>query len=221
MSDRRYSDDDARRILALATEVDAAALPAGDEGWTLEELQQAAAEAGLSPAAVAAAALTLDRAAAPDARYLGLPVAVSRAVALPRAMSDDEWARLVGRLRDTFGAQGREEVRGGRREWRVGNLRVTHEPAGEAGVLALRTRKGDARVFAAMGTTFLAVAGGLALGGPALGLEASMWLGVGTLGSFGVGSLVAGLARLPVWARERARQFESVGAFARRLTGAG
>ncbi|MFL5581027.1 MAG: hypothetical protein ACJ8AO_11675 [Gemmatimonadaceae bacterium] len=219
MPDRRYSDDDARRILALATEVEAAAPLALNDGWTLEELQRAAAEAGLSPASVAAAALTLDRAAAPDARYLGLPVAVSRAVALPRALSDDEWERLVGRLRDTFGAQGRVEVSGRRREWRVGNLRVTHEPAGDAGVLALRTRKGDARVLPIFGTGLLIVAGTLALLGSSAGLEPRRWMGVALVGVIGVASLVAGLVRLPVWAHDRARQFEALGAFARRLTG--
>lgn len=221
MSDRRYTDEDARRILALATEVDAATPAAAPEGWTLEELQAAAREAGLSPASVAAAALTLDRAASGDARYLGLPVAVSRAVPLPKRLSDEEWDRLVLRLRDTFGAAGRVHVSGAHREWRVGNLRVVHEPTAHGALLDLRTRKGDARILPAIGATMLGFSATLAAVGSMAGFAAERWTGVAMVGVMGLGMLVGSVARLPFWARTRSRQFESLGTFARRLVGAG
>lgn len=218
MTDRRFSDDDARRILSLAAEAEAAApveLP-----WTLGELQRIGAEAGLSPAAIATAALAVERseAAAPERRLLGLPVAVGHAVPLARPMSDEEWERLVGRLRDTFSSEGRVRVTGTRREWRVGNLRVTHETMGDGGALLdLRTRKGDAASLPTFGALVLlgsATAGALGLAGADAGLTLSAAVGAVS------GALVVAMSalRLPRWARERTRQFESVADFARRLS---
>lgn len=216
MPDRRFSDDDARRILSLAAEAEATApveLP-----WTLGELQRIGAEAGLSPAAIATAAIAIERAeaAAPERRVLGLPVAVGQTVPLARPMSDDEWERLVGRLRDTFSSEGRVRVTGSRREWRVGNLRVTHETVGDGGALLdLRTRKGDAASLPMLGAVVL-------LGSAAAGVVGAAGAeGAATLGVMAGSIMMAlGAMRLPRWARERTRQFASVAEFARRLSGA-
>lgn len=218
MSDRRFSDDDARRILSLAAEAEAAApveLP-----WTLGELQRIGAEAGLSPSAIATAALALERAeaAAPERRMLGLPVAVGHAVPLARPMSDEEWEHLVGRLRDTFSSEGRVRVTGARREWRVGNLRVTHETTGDGGALLdLRTRKGDAASLPTFGALVLlgsATAGAVGLAGADAALTLSAAVGAVS----GAMVVAMGVLRLPRWARERTRQFASVADFARRLS---
>lgn len=217
--DRRYSDDDARRILALAAEVEAPT----DRPWTLAELQRVGAEAGLAPTAVAAAARALAQHPTADegptraGHWLGLPVAVSHAVPLARPLSDAEWERLVARCRETFAANGRLRVDGGRREWRVGNLRVAYDASEEGGLLDLRTRKGDARLLPQLGLMFLLVAAGLAMGaagegGPRLGVALTMALA-------GVAFVVAGLARLPMWARARERQFATLAADAQRLAG--
>ena len=109
MSDRRYSDEEVRRILALAAEAEIAAAAESDRPWTLHEVEQIAAEAGLAPQSVAAAAVALENpVSSPEpARYFGLPVAVSRAVPLARHLSDEDWEHLVARLRDTFAAEGR------------------------------------------------------------------------------------------------------------------
>jgi hypothetical protein len=139
-------------------------------------------------------------------------------VPLARSLTDEDWERLVARLRETFDAEGRVRVVGARREWRVGNLRVTHEPAGDGAVLDLRTRKGDAMVllrtggaalaFAALlgAATFLLHGNPQALGGPALGAAVGLVL------------VVAGAVRLPAWSSARTRQFASLGDFARRLS---
>ena len=220
MQERRYSEDDVHRILSLAAEAEATAVGSGERQWTLAEIQRAGAEAGIAPAAVVAAAVALEsQAAAPgDQRYLGLPVAVSRAVPLERPLSDEDWGRLVAQLRDTFAAQGRVEVMGARREWRNGNLRVSHEPSGAGAVLALRTRKGDA-------TAMFAVAGTLLLAAIAIGVVAA--LGADTervtratlAGVVGVVLLLVFARRLPLWAGARGRQFDAIAGFARRLSG--
>lgn len=217
MTDRRFSDDDARRILALAAEAEAASTP--ELPWTLTELQRVAAEAGLSPASVTAAALALERAEAParEQHYLGLPIAVGRAVPLARQMTDEEWGALVTRLRDTFATQGKLHVSGARREWRVGNLRVIHEPLGDGALLDLHTRKADARALPTLGVAFMVL--GTALGvlnlsvGQPRGLAAA-----GLVAVIGALSTIFGAVRLPAWARLRARQFDALGDFARRLS---
>lgn len=226
MPARRYSDDDVRRILALTAEAEAAALAEADRPWTLGDVEQIGAEAGLAPQAIAAAALALERqpASLADTRYFGLPVAVTRAVPLGRHLSDEDWERLVGQLRETFAAEGRTRVTGARREWRVGNLRVTHEPVGNGALLDLRTRKGNARavvqlamllLLVAVTATVIATVGapGDPTGGDARRIAVAWLAGLG-----GVLLLVVGALRLPVWARQRARQFEALAGFARRIT---
>src|SRR4051812_48861071 len=222
MPDRRYSDEEVRRILALAAEAETAAAAEPERAWTLRDVEQIGVEAGLPPPALPAAALALERQpAVPERRLLGLPVTVSRAVPLARHLSDDDWDRLVGQLRETFAARGRTHVSGARREWRVGNLRVTHEPAGTRALLELRTRKGDARGFLQLAVLLLVVAviaGVLATVTAATtptGLDARR-LAVAWLAAIaGVLMLLVGALRLPAWARRRAQQFEALGAYAR------
>ena len=219
MSDKRFSDEDARRSLALAAEAETTAPTAATEGWTLAELQRAGVEAGIAPSSITAAALLLERASPADGRYFGMPVAVARAVPLARAMTDEDWDRLVARLRETFQAEGRERVHGARREWRVGNLRVTHEPTAEGALLDLRTRKGNARLLVRAGTTMLvaASAGGALAATATQGFEGFGLAAI--LGGTGLAMLLGGVLRLPGWASARARQFESLADYARRMVG--
>ncbi|HEY0780242.1 MAG TPA: hypothetical protein VGD56_19920 [Gemmatirosa sp.] len=233
MGDRRYSDDEVRRILALAAEAETAAAATPERPWTLDEVTQIGAEAGMAPHAITAAALALERRPAGlepgpgGGRYFGLPVAVSRAVPLARTLSDEDWMQLVAQLRETFAAEGRTHVSGGHREWRVGNLRVTHEPAGSGAVLAFRTRKGNARATFQLGVLLVltAIASGV-IG--IVGAHAGAAAGVGSdpreaprvalavfLGLAGVLLLLGGALRLPAWARVRARQFEALATYAR------
>ncbi len=226
MADRRYSDEDVRRILALAVDAEAAAAAEPERRWTLADVEQIGVEAGVAPQAVAAAAVALERQPA-DAvpgrdgtRYFGLPVAVTRAVPLGRTLSDEDWAQLVGELRATFAVEGRTRVSGASREWRVGNLRVTYEPAGSGALLQLRTRKGNARAVLQLGAILLlaavALVGVAAAGSPG---DLSRLALARFAGLTGVLLLAVGALRLPAWARERARQFDALGAYARRLTG--
>jgi len=222
MNERRYSDEDVHRILARAAESEAAlhAEPA-DRSWTLSAIQRVGAEAGLGAGAIAAAAAALDRESGGTAggRYLGLPIAVTRAVPLDRPFGDDDWRRLVARLRETFEVHGREQVVDGRREWWNGNLRITHEPIGDGALLELRTRKGDARPLMRFGTALtlaaVAVAAFMLL---APGGEPKEMAAPTLFGALGLPTLLFGAVRLPAWAGLRARQFEALASFARGLT---
>jgi hypothetical protein len=223
MNERRYSDEDVHRILARAAESEAAlhAEPT-DQSWTLSAIQRVGAEAGLGAGAIAAAAAALDRESggAAGGRYLGLPIAVTRAVPLDRPFGDDDWRRLVARLRDTFEVHGREQVVDGRREWWNGNLRITHEPVGDGALLELRTRKGDARSLMRFGSVLTLVSALLVViglvesgGGPKDMFAPAL------LGAIGLLTLLFGAVRLPAWAGLRARQFEALARFARGLAG--
>jgi hypothetical protein len=223
VTERQYTDEEVHAILARAAESDTALVPGDAGGWTLAEIQKAGTEAGMSPAAIALAAAEHDRAAvAPrEPGLLGLPLSVGRAVPLRRPLADDEWRRLVSEMRQTFDAEGRERVDGARREWRNGNLRVVHEPAGEGGAfLELRTRKGDTRALVSMGgvMTLTSIVMGSVNLLVATGDERGLIVAA-MLGAVGIATSLAGALRLPGWARRRAEQFDALGAFARRLAG--
>lgn len=224
MTERRYSDEDVQRILAGAVESDAA-LSTGstDRGLTLAEIQSIAAEAGVSPASVSAAAAVLDHPSLVPAntRVLGLPVSVGQTAALPRALDETEWRRLVAFLRDTFEAQGREEQVAGRREWRNGNLRITIESMGDSAILHMRTRKTNVRSLIRTGASLLIVSGVVEAAAMAAHNGAHAVSGALTLALVGATMAGIGALQLPSWSAARRKQFEAVADYARRLTAGG
>jgi hypothetical protein len=223
MPERRYSDDDVRRILDAAAEAesDASGMAPESRGMTLAEIERIAVEAGLNPGSVAAAAAALDQAPRPveTPRLLGLPVGVRESVPLARPLSDGEWRRLVTLLRDTFEAEGREEQLPGRRAWRNGNLRVAMESVGDATLLELRTRRESALGFVRGGAGMLATS---VVAGAAINLfpgSAGAGAGVMMLALGGALMLALGALPLPWWSSTRRRQFASVADYARQLAG--
>lgn len=213
MTERRYDDAEVRRILELATEPGAAT--AGlvrREGLTLAELQAIAGEVGVTPEAVAEAALRIEARAMPERRSWGMPVGVGRVVPLPRAPTDREWDQLVAAFRTTFGAQGKVATLGETREWSNGNLHVCLEPT-EGGVrLRFGSLKGDAAGLNALGGAVVGL-GVLTFWATMLtdGLATASAAGL-LLGASGAGILVANLIRLPRWAQRRRGQMESLAA---------
>lgn len=214
MTERRYGDDEVREIFSLATTGEAReqALPVESDGFTLAELQRIGAEAGIDPARVAqaAASMTTRGTVAPIARMFGMPVGVSRVVALPRAPTDREWEQLVSRLRTVFAAQGQFSTLGGLREWSNGNLHVSIEPAENGAQMRLSTRNegmvavnGLAAVFGAMSLFTSAMA--LATGKPE-----KVLFTLGTFGSMSLIAFVANFIRGPRWVRERDAQFAAL-----------
>jgi hypothetical protein len=126
-SSRRYDDKEIAAIFRAAADgppPSASDVPL-DEWLTLAELQSIGREVGLSPDAVARAANALDVRRATESRtFLGLPIGVARTVNLNRRLSDDEWERLVVRLREVFDARGTMRSEGSLRQWTNGNLQV-------------------------------------------------------------------------------------------------
>jgi hypothetical protein len=216
MSDeRRFTEEEVAEILerAAAPEASSSRAAAGDpHGMTLAELQDIAAEVGIEPARIAAAAGALaSRGSAPaQRRLLGAPLTVSRTVTIPRALDDDEWRRLVVELRETFGALGRIREHGTLRSWINGNLQVHVEPDGDHYRVRMRTMKGDFGPRMVMGSAFVVIS--------IMMLVASV-LGDGNTTSLVMGSFfgLGGLAQLGStrallkrWAGRRAAQMEAL-----------
>jgi hypothetical protein len=221
MSTRRYGDDEVRQIFSLATTGGTGdrSLPAETGGLTLDDLQHIAREAGIDPARVAQAAASLDVRGkpAPVRRFLGLPIGLSRMVALPRAPTDREWEQLIAEFRTAFGAPGQATSSGGLREWSHGDVHICVEP----------TEHGEQLRLGALNNLAVALNGlGIVTGGMSVIATASVTAAgkaekaLAVLGMFGGISLAAfgaNVLRLPRWARERERQMEAIAEHAVKL----
>lgn len=234
--ERRYDEDEVRRILDLATRAEASAPPttAAAGGLTLADLQEIAGEVGIPAPLVTRAAAELDRqgpattpggvlaspGARPNPRILGLPLGVEHEVRLPRSPTDEEWGRLVLDLRRTFAAAGRSDSMGSIREWRNGNLHVAVAPEGDGARLTMGTLKGSFRQMAVASSFFLTFAVVLLVVMVLTGeiAEAGAIVVPAVLGGIGLGLLGVNAAGLPPWAGRRARQFEEIGERALVLT---
>lgn len=212
MTDRRYSDEEVRRIFARAAEEQqrtAQALPPS-EGTSLARLQEIAREAGLSPELVKVAAQELDQPApVPPPRVLGIPIGVSRTVELGRRLSDQEWEQLVVRLRETFDARGQLESHGAFRTWRNGNLTVMLEPSGDGHRVRFRTFKGETRSLVTAGASMLGISGLMSV--LAALSDATFRQGLASVSGIALGGLAlltVGLVRLPSWRRQRQEQMD-------------
>lgn len=221
----RYSESEIAEIFERATAT-AAQEPAGrsplsGDGLTLGELQEIGREVGISSDLITHAALTLhdaDPAALRTRKFLGTPIGVSRTVHLPRRLTNQEWARLVVDLRETFDARGRIGEEGPFRQWTNGNLQALLEPTESGERLRLGTLRTGAREALGMGATLLVLA--------PLALVLSL---TRTLDDPGLLTMIASLAlaggvlygsnriRLPKWAETRKLQMDGVAA---RLTAA-
>jgi hypothetical protein len=159
--ERRYHDEEIAEIFEAAATPQRSnprTLSSGD-GLTLEQLQEIGREVGVAPERIAEAATALDlrRSALPRRTTLGMPISVGRSVTLPRAPTDREWELLVGELRDTFQAQGKEGSRGSVREWTNGNLHASVEPTENGYRLRMGSLKGDAVPINMMGISAILV----------------------------------------------------------------
>lgn len=217
MTDRRYSDDEVAEIFERATQVRTSTprqLPSA-EGLSLAELQSIGREAGIAPELVAEAARTLDQPTPPKVpRVLGFPLAVTHTVELGRKLSDHEWELFVVQLRETFEARGKLATEGSFRHWTNGNLQVLVEPSAGGDRVRFKTLNGTSRSYAYVGILMMAMSA-VTVGATFLSGAVDSWSalsGIGGMGLLGAGFFVAGVARLPSWARRRREQMQRLGA---------
>lgn len=215
---RRYSEDEARRIFARVAEQQART-PSPTAGLSLADLEEAAREAGLDPALVAAAAAEIDRPeATPPARLLGAPVEVTTTRIVPGTLTDDAWAQMVGAARREFGRSGTAGQIGPRREWTLVSggtkngvtTQLTAEPApGGIRLTVSQSIRDMALGFSVAG----AITGVLAVVFTVLalaGVDAELWIPAAILASqallFTGGTQVGTRA----WHRQRTGRFEAL-----------
>ncbi|MEO7366512.1 MAG: hypothetical protein ABIZ36_01060 [Gemmatimonadaceae bacterium] len=213
MAERHFSDEEVAAIFEKASEAESLATIAPGKGMTLAALQEIGREAGMSPEAIARAAVSLDQTAKVKPQtLLGLPVAVGQTIEVDRPLSEADWERLVADLRVTFNARGVLRQDGEFRQWTNGNLQALVEPTPTGFRLRLKTFNANARGLVTMGAGGIAVAAvtsaALAIAGTA-GSSGSVG-GVALLGMLGAGMLGLGAMQLPSWARRRRAQMEEI-----------
>ena len=215
MTERRYNDQEIAAIFRAASEgpqIPARSLPS-DEGLTLADLQAIGREVGISSDAVAQAARALEVRRGAEARTIfGLPIGVARTVELDRRLTDEDWERLVVRLREVFKARGTTRSDGSLRQWTNGNLHVLLEPTETGHRLRFGTLHGGARAAIGAGLAALGVSAAVAVASAFSGHLGDAVPGIAFLVVTGVGMIASGAWRLPRWARLRSRQMEAIAA---------
>jgi hypothetical protein len=217
-AERKFSDAEVSRILEQASIDDAPLAPRQQpgEGLSLAQITEIAAEVGIDRQRIERAAQAVVRGEAVAAKrrtWLGLPIGVSRTVALGRTLNEGEWDQLVVLFRETFDARGRLQGQGAFRQWTNGNLQALLEPTPEGHRLRLSTRKGDAKLRLAMGLGGLLIGVAIVLGvvsAPSGQQDLGALLAGAALGSAGAITFGATWLGLPAWARRRAEQMEEI-----------
>ncbi|HEX6576564.1 MAG TPA: hypothetical protein VF042_16465 [Gemmatimonadaceae bacterium] len=215
MAERRFTDEEVAQIFERATSGHALQTTRAAEGMTLAELQSIGEEVGIPADEIRRAAVSLSPSQAkPTQRLLGMTTGVAHTVHLARKLTDEEWERFVGEVRETFDARGTMTSQGSLKQWSNGNLQVLLEPAESGHRVRFRTVKGNAPAILGLGLVMSAASligeTTAVLTGVAhdLGLVASF----GVLGAIGIGTVVSTALRLPRWESTRKAQMENLGA---------
>ncbi len=232
MTERRYREEEVRKVFGIATTESVAETPAETPpkaspttavGLTLAEMQSIGLEVGLDPDAVARAASSLE---VGDTRAwqksMGMPIEVGVTTPLPRAITDHEWELLVAELRATFHAKGKIATYGGLREWSNGNLHACVEPTETGYRLRMTTLKSSARGMNALGVTGIVtsvvVYGSLLASGAAPGALVDALMAPVIFGVAGLGVLANNWFTLPGWAQRRKEQMNHIATKLRAIT---
>ncbi|MBI1810217.1 MAG: hypothetical protein HYR75_09995 [Gemmatimonadetes bacterium] len=215
MSDRRYDEKEVAEIFKRATEAqaEAARLLPPTEGMTLAELLEIGRQAGIATDSVADAARSLDRHEPRFRRQLlGFTIGVGRTVALDHRVTDEEWERLVVRLRETFDARGNAKTEGNLRQWTNGNLQVLVEPTEHGDRLRMRTVHANARMSLTMGAGVLGAVSLVALVAVVARVPDAMERirALSSLAGMGIALLGIGMVRLRGWAATRMQQMDDI-----------
>lgn len=208
----RFGEDEIKRILARAAERQLQAdrllpvAPSNDSSSTditLADLQEAAKEAGISPAHVLAAAReTRLRRDTPEAResWLGIPRQIVDYRLASGPLSEEQWEQVVGEIRSEFRVQGVANSFGDTREWWSSStaadpivFRLQSDEQG-ATMSIRRGNRSAIELTGVLGGTFGALgvlAAGISLVGGTLPLVIPAVVGGLTAGIFGAGILLA------------------------------
>jgi hypothetical protein len=131
MSGRTYSEEEIGRVLKRVAEMQQRTRQRTGAGLTLEELRELAAEAGLDPHLVDAAAREIDAGAEPDdSNMWGGPFTVTYLRSVDGEISEETWEGMLAELRREFKTTGVTEERGLARQWgtehHAGSERTAH-----------------------------------------------------------------------------------------------
>ena len=116
---RRYNEKQIGALIQRATELREEAMGASERGLSLEEIEHIAAELGLPPEYMRAAALELeDRVNSERAFSLfGGPFVINQVRVVDGTMTQEQWEQVVMELRAFTGKSGNVDEVGRAREW--------------------------------------------------------------------------------------------------------
>lgn len=191
MAERRYDDKEVALILKRATESSAAGL---GEGLTLAQLKVIAAEAGIDPDAVSAAAASIER-----SRSMSPMAAVTRSVApqhersIEGRLRSEDLPELLAAIRRVMGRQGVVTTEFDGVQWRArdaaGGRYISIQPQDDhTAIRGLGNFRDGATLSAVIGGMVGAI--GVVVLTKALGLMPS--LGIGVVPLIAAGALIPG-----------------------------
>jgi hypothetical protein len=201
-SSRRYSDEEVRRLLERAAELETqgASVPAKVKGPTLAELEAIASEAGINPALVRQAATELDSptggfpAVAPDVSgALGAPLSFTLERTVPGEVSVSVLERLVPHIQRVAEGVGHPSLLGRTLSWQSESPQKLRVLQVSVSVGRGETRLSIEERYSNMAQNlFGGIMGG---GGVGVGMGVGFGVGLGALGSvaFAVGFPVLAL----------------------------
>ena len=203
--DRRFTDREMRLIFERAGEADVGA--ERDRGYSLAEIQEIAAQAGLNPTDVARAASTI-RSHTASYPVLGGPIRFHASHTLESKLADHGIASVALKIREATGFHGElRDVPGGA-EWRVrsamGLVVVDFTPRGTRTRIDLTVARDDEAAVTAIGVGFAGLVTGVAVSIAAVAsLHVIPVVGIGIGAVAAIGGAWAGM-RL-VWSRAARR----------------
>lgn len=213
--ERRYQDDEIRRIFDLAVSDDDAARPvvSVETGLTLSELQEVGLEVGIEPERIAGAAHRL--ASRPNVRdsqqrSFGMPVAACRSLVISTTEAD-AWEIAVEEARQAVGVTGSMGSQEGVREWTGGGIRLGMEPTLGGHQIHIMADNAVAQALNRVGIAGLAVGLFLLVMLIATGIS-PVPLELATLALLLSGATILGAngLRLPKWIQETERQLDYI-----------
>ena len=132
MKNKTYTEAEISDIISQAVHLQAIEGTIGQEGLTLEEIKQVAAEAGIAPQFIEIAS---SASANHKKAFLTIPTAISRSVFVNGELTNEAWDKMVHQFVRAFGGPGETRVQPQKRSWTRDNTRFTAEQVGDQFVL--------------------------------------------------------------------------------------